>query len=153
MSGKVCIQIFVLKKKKKKTCRNCHLSLAESVRRFRRVALCCKTVQKAGYSSVESLQYSVDHQWFIDNIELLCLVTNIIFQLLYSRKFSSAKNFVKSDRQAVHQEFIFVKSRTSLVCSSVVRSSLFCLSLLFTFTKISVPTLVVFWKNLVRNLI
>ena len=32
--------------------------------------------------------------------------------LLYSRKFLSAKNFVKSDRQAVCQEFIFVKLRS-----------------------------------------
>ena len=31
--------------------------------------------------------------------------------LLYSKKFSSEKNFVKSDRQAVRQEFIFVKRR------------------------------------------
>ena len=43
--------------------------------------------------------------------------------LLYSRKFSSAKNFVKSDRQAVRQEFIFVKSRSSLVCSFAYRLS------------------------------
>ena len=34
----------------------------------------------------------------------------------------SAKNFVKSDRQAVSQEFIFVKSRSSLVCSSLVKN-------------------------------
>ena len=32
--------------------------------------------------------------------------------LLYNRKFSSAKNFVKNDRQAVRQEFIFVKRRS-----------------------------------------
>ena len=31
--------------------------------------------------------------------------------ILYSKKFSSAKNFVKSDHQAVRQEFIFVKRR------------------------------------------
>ena len=35
--------------------------------------------------------------------------------LLYSKKFSSAKNFVKSARPAVCQEFIFVKRRSSLV--------------------------------------
>ena len=40
--------------------------------------------------------------------------------VLYSRKFSSAKNFVKCDRQAVRQEFVFVKNRPSLLCSSVV---------------------------------
>ena len=50
------------------------------------------------------------------------------FGLLYSRKFSSAKNFVKSNRQPVRQEFIFVKRRLSLVCSSVIWSSLFGLS-------------------------
>ena len=33
--------------------------------------------------------------------------------LLYSKKFSSAKNFVKSDRQAVRQEFIFVTRRVA----------------------------------------
>ena len=42
--------------------------------------------------------------------------------VLYGRKFSSAKNFVKSDRRAVRQEFIFGKRRSSLVCSSVVPS-------------------------------
>ena len=60
--------------------------------------------------------------------------------LLYSRKFSSANNFVKSDRQAVRQEFIFVKCRTSLVCSSIVRSSLFCLSFIFFFALLGNPT-------------
>ena len=45
--------------------------------------------------------------------------------ILYSRKFSSVKRFVKSDRQAVGQEFIFVKCRSSLVCSLIVRSSIF----------------------------
>ena len=57
-----------------------------------------------------------------------------------SRTFSSAKNFVKSDRQAVQKrpscsslEFIFIKHRSALVCSSVVRSSLFWLSYIFTF--------------------
>ena len=35
--------------------------------------------------------------------------------ILYSKKFSSAKKFVKSDRRAVRQEFIFVKRRSSLV--------------------------------------
>ena len=73
--------------------------------------------------------------------------TRVHFQLLYSRKFSSAKNFAKSDRQAVRREFIFVKSRSSLVCSLLVRSSLFCLSFIFTFLNIFNPTLVV------RNLI
>ena len=34
-------------------------------------------------------------------------------KVLYSKKFSSAKNFVKSDRQAVRQEFIFVKRRVA----------------------------------------
>ena len=36
-------------------------------------------------------------------------------RLLYSKKFLSAKNFVKSDHPAVRQEFIFVKRRSSLV--------------------------------------
>ena len=35
--------------------------------------------------------------------------------VLYRKKFSSAKNFVKSDRLAVRQKFIFVKRRLSLV--------------------------------------
>ena len=42
--------------------------------------------------------------------------------ILYRRKFSSAKNFVKSDRQEVRQEFIFVKIRSSLVCSLLVKN-------------------------------
>ena len=61
--------------------------------------------------------------------------------LLYSRKFLSAKNFVKSDGQTVRQEFIFVKCWL-LLC---------CFSFIFTFMNISDPTLVVLWKNLVRN--
>ena len=60
---------------------------------------------------------------------------------LYSRTFLSAKNFVKSNRQAVHQESIFVKRWSSLVCSLVVRLLLFCLSFIFTFMNISDPTL------------
>ena len=67
-------------------------------------------------------------------------------RVLYSRIFSSAKNFVKSDRQAVHQEFIFVKRRLSLVCSSVVRLSLFCLSFIFTLMTLSDPTTCSFVK-------
>ena len=63
--------------------------------------------------------------------------------LLYSRKFSSAKNFVNCDRRAVRQEFIFVKHQSSLICSSVVRLSPFCLSFIFTFMNSSDPTLVV----------
>ena len=52
---------------------------------------------------------------------LLCGGCGISY-LLYRRKFSSAKNVVKSDRQAVRQEFIFVKSRSSLVCSLLVKN-------------------------------
>ena len=63
--------------------------------------------------------------------------------ILYSRKFSSAKNFVKSDRRAVCQEFIFVKCRSLFLCSPIVWSSLFCLSFIFTFLNISDPTLAV----------
>ena len=59
--------------------------------------------------------------------------------VLYSRKFSSAKNFVKSDRRAVRQEFIFVKRHSSLVCSLVVRSPLFRFSFFFTFRNICGP--------------
>ena len=40
---------------------------------------------------------------------------HFLWQILYSKKFSSAKNFVKSDCPAVRQEFIFVKRRSSLV--------------------------------------
>ena len=42
-----------------------------------------------------------------------------IFGVQYSRKFSSAKNFAKSD----HQKFIFVNCRSSLVCSIAYRLS------------------------------
>ena len=41
--------------------------------------------------------------------------------ILYSKKFSSAKNFVKSDRQAVRQEFIFVKRIARFVFGRSVR--------------------------------
>ena len=57
------------------------------------------------------------------NIRQPCSSANSVFLLysiLYSRKFSSAKNIVKSDRQAVRQEFIFVKSRPSFVCTSFI---------------------------------
>ena len=54
-------------------------------------------------------------------IGLRCYHPWLSFRLLYGRKFSSAKNFVKSDCRALRQEFIFVKRRPSLVCSSVVR--------------------------------
>ena len=46
--------------------------------------------------------------------------------ILYSRKFSSAKNFVKSDRQAVRQEFIFVQVGCRSFALRSLRSSLFC---------------------------
>ena len=68
-------------------------------------------------------------------------------RLLYSRKFSSAKNFVKSDHQAARQEFTFVKHRSLLICSPVVRSSLFCLQFIFTFMNGSDPTRLVCEKK------
>ena len=76
--------------------------------------------------------------------------------ILYSRKFSSAKNFVNSDRQAVRQEYVFVKRRSSLVCSSLIQLLLFCLSFIFAFMNISDPKLAVCEKfsqelNLVKN--
>ena len=68
----------------------------------------------------------------------------------------SENNFVKSDRQAVLQEFIFVEHRSALVCSSVVRSSLFWLQVSYILTFM----IEYFWshtsglsKKLVRNLI
>ena len=53
-------------------------------------------------------------------------------------------------------EFIFVKRRSSLVCSSLVRSSLFCLTSIFAFMNMSDLTLVVCEKfsqefNFVKN--
>ena len=76
--------------------------------------------------------------------------------ILYSRKFSSAKNFVKSDCQAVGQEFIFVNvaCRSGLLYGrSVVTLSL---SFIFPFMDISDPTIVVCEKisqefNLVKK--
>ena len=58
-------------------------------------------------------------------------------------KFSSAKNFVKSYRREVRQEFIFVKRRSSLVCSV---DRLVATRLLFAYLPILeylCPTLVV----------
>ena len=48
-------------------------------------------------------RHSLIFPMFRNSVLILCI--------LYSKKFSSAKNFVKSDRRAVHQEFIFVKRR------------------------------------------
>ena len=63
----------------------------------------------------------------------------------YSRKFLSAKNFVKSDRVRQFVRNLFSsKCQTSLICSSVVWSLLFCLSFIVIFMKISDRTLVVF---------
>ena len=76
-----------------------------------------------------------------------------LFQILCSRKFLSAKNSVKSDRQAVGQEIIFVKRRSSLVCSSVVRSPVFCFFVFLHIQEYLWPTLLFLWKTLVRNLI
>ena len=73
--------------------------------------------------------------------------------ILYSMKFSSAKNFVKCYRQAVRQEFIFVKRRSLLVCSSIVWSLLVCFSLIFTFVNIYYHTCGFAKKKVVRNLI
>ena len=43
-----------------------------------------------------------------------------VVAILYSRKFSSAKNFVKSDRQAVRQEFQKpVVARCSLLVKNI----------------------------------
>ena len=59
-------------------------------------------------------------------------VLSIFFGITVHQDISSAKNFVKSDRQAVRQEFIFVKRRP-----------LFCFWFIFTFMNISDPTFVV----------
>ena len=89
---------------------------------------------------------------------LLSICLEIFFHCKHwEQEISSAKNFVKSDLQAVRQEFIFVKCRSSLVCSSIIRSSLFCWSFFFTFTNISDPILVVREKfsqeiNLVKKI-
>ena len=90
-------------------------------------------------SSVLSLHTDDRGEYVQCNLKLSCNAGN--FQILYSKKFSSAKNFVKSDRQAVRQEFIFVKRRSSLVCSSVVVALL-----LIVYLRISDPTLIVYKK-------
>ena len=103
---------------------------------------------------VQCAVHCVQHDWSRVSVVWLHQVQWVP----YSRKFSSAKNFVRSGRQqAVLQEFIFVKCRSSLLCSSVVWSSLFCISFIFTFMNISDPTPthvhVWFVKKLVSNLI
>ena len=86
-------------------------------------------------------------------------ISSNIFQCVirgYSRKsnvasFSCCLHFnslsLNRDRQAVRQEFIFVKRRSSLVCSSLIPTSLFCLSSIFAFMNLSLsisdPKLVV----------
>ena len=102
---------------------------------------------------IQCALHCVQHDW-----SRVCAVwLHQVQWVPYSRKSSSAKNFVKSDRQAVRQEFIFVKCRSSLLCSSVVWSSLFCMSFIFTFMNISdrTPRHVHVWfvKKLVSNLI
>ena len=85
---------------------------------------------------------------------------------LSSRKFLSVKNFVKSDHQAVRQEYIFIKhwpslrKKIELACDHIALwiyatrhaclrhgAFVFCLSFIFTFMNISDPTLVVLWKK------
>ena len=73
--------------------------------------------------------------------------------LLHSRKFLSSKSFVTSDRLAVRQEFIFGKCRSSLVFSTIVRSSLFCLSFIFPFMKAFLIEHLWLLKKIVRNLV
>ena len=58
----------------------------------------------------------------MSTVQHVVIYSLLCMSILYSRKFSSAKNFVKSDRQAVRQEFIFVERRSSLVCSLVIQS-------------------------------
>ena len=70
--------------------------------------------------------------------------------ILYSKKFSSAKNFVKSDRQAVRQEFIFVKRRVArFVFGCSVRLLIVYLHIHDYFWSHTCR----FEENLVRNLI
>ena len=73
--------------------------------------------------------------------------------LLYSRKFSSAKNFVKSDHQTVCQELIFVKCRLSLVCSSIVQLSLFCSTFIFFIHEHSEEIHEHFWSHTCENFV
>ena len=80
------------------------------------------------YSLNQLLDYRSEEQSeteLLSRIVPTCSVTSCIHfdqelvcrhsQVLDSKKFSSAKNFVKSDRPAVRQEFIFAKRRSSLV--------------------------------------
>ena len=69
--------------------------------------------------------------------------------LLYSKKFSSTKNFVNSDRQAVRQEFIFVKRQVALVFGRSVRLLIVYLHIHDYFWSHTCR----FGENLVRNLI
>ena len=71
-------------------------------------------------------------------------------EVLYSKKFSSAKNFVTSDRQAVRQEFIFVKRRVArFVFGRSVRLLIVYLHIHDYFWSHTCR----FEENLVRNLI
>ena len=69
-----------------------------------------------------------------------------------------SEKFCHKRPSAVRQEFIYVERRLSLVCSKVVRLSLFCWLFIFTFMNISDPTLAVLWKfhqelNIAKNLL
>ena len=83
------------------------------------------SVAKKSHASAEGLataqQEILQITWVafaISSVNLCVLVEAV----LYSKKFSSAKNFVKSDRPAVRQEFIFsnVGRRLLLFGRSVV---------------------------------
>ena len=69
--------------------------------------------------------------------------------VLYSKKISSAKNFVKGDHQAVRQEFIFVKRIARFVFGRSVRLFMVYLHIHDYFWSHTCH----FVENLVRNLI
>ena len=106
----------------------CSFALRTSVKHS--VSVCIRACQWRLVSHFVNLS-----PWLLWSLFNSCMRWSYV--ILFSRKFSSAKYFVRSDRQAVRQEFIFVKRR----------SSLFCLSFIFTFMNISDPTLVVYEKN------
>ena len=102
-----------------------------------------------GRETLAKIKHAIPNNYQLIVSETVSLLLH--HNILYSKKFLSAKNFVKRDHQAVRQEVIFVKRRSSLICSPFFRSSLFCLPFISTFTNVSDPTLLVCEKNLVRN--
>ena len=118
---------------------HCHSS--PSRRPGNNAVMTCFKYAPLTYERASDIAYSS----LTTHLSILANSTRVIYCL--AGQFRQQKKFVKSHRQAVRQEFLFVKRRPSLVCSLVIRSSLFCFIVNLHNNDISDPALVVLWKN------